>query len=222
MAEPGSPKPSALEARAGTGDGRRQSPSVARNRDVIRDVFLSHVTDTGQVLEIASGTGEHGLHITAQAPGLTWHFSDPDPEARASIAAWIAGTSRPNLVEPHIIHADAADWGDDIEGQVFDAIACINMVHIAPFAACEGLIAGAGRRLKPAGALYLYGPFARNGVLALSNAAFSETLRARDPAWGVRDLDLDLVPLARRAGLALAETIEMPANNLSIVFRKTG
>jgi len=175
MAEPGAPKPSALESRAEAAGGKRQSPSVARNRDVIRDVFLSQVARAGRVLEIASGTGEHGLHITAQAPEITWHFSDPDPEARTSIAAWMADAGRPGLAGPHLIHADRADWGDEIEARAFDVVVCINMLHIAPVGACEGLLAGAGRRLAPGGVLYLYGPFARNGEMATSNAAFSET-----------------------------------------------
>ena len=97
---------------------------------------------------------------------------------------------------------------------------CINMIHISPFAATEGLLRGAGRLLKPGGHLFLYGPYARNGEIAASNAAFSENLKSRDPAWGVRDLDRDIVPLAAEAGLRLKEVIAMPANNFSVIFER--
>lgn len=221
MTDPQTPpgRPIALETRSLAGDGRRHSPSVARNRDVIRDTFLARVTTAGHVLEIASGTGEHGAHITAAAPGLVWTCSDPDPASRDSQAAWAAAAGHDRLLGPLDLDTRSADWPVPA-GETFDAVFSANMVHIAPFAAVRGLFAGAGRHLLPGGALALYGPFARNGAIAPSNAAFSESLRSRDPDWGVRDLDRDLAPLAEAAGLALDTVTDMPANNLFVVFRK--
>jgi SAM-dependent methyltransferase len=203
------------------GDARRFSPSAARNREPIRTTFLAHMPHVGHILEIGSGTGEHGIHITAIAPGLTWHFSDPDPEARASIRAWIRHAARPGLLGPYTLHADAPDWGDAVETLTFDGIVAINVVHIAPFETALGLCAGARRRLEVGGRVFLYGPYARDGALAPSNAAFSEQLRARDPRWGVRDLEREIVPAAAREGLVLHAVVEMPANNLCVVFEKS-
>lgn len=221
MTDPTSPdrKPIALETRDTEADGRLHSPSAARNRDAIRNVFLAHVASAGQVLEIASGTGEHGAHITAAAPELVWTYSDPDPASRQSQAAWAAAAGHDRLAGPFDIDAAAPDW-PAVAGRRFDAIFSANMVHIAPFAAARGLIAGAGRHLVPGGALVLYGPFARNGAIAPSNAAFSDSLRSRNPAWGVRDLDRELLPLAAAAGLELGDVIDMPANNLTVILRR--
>ena len=201
-------------------DGRRYAPSTARNREPIRDVFAAHGLSTGNVLEIASGTGEHGAFLTEAFAGLCWTYSDIDPEGRASQRAWrdLAGHGR--LLGPLIIDASSDDWGE-VEGKAWDLIVSVNMVHISPFAATEGLLQGAGRLLKPGGHLFLYGPYARNGEIAPSNAAFSESLKARNPAWGVRDLDLDLRPLASQEGLGLEKVIEMPANNLSVIFKRS-
>jgi SAM-dependent methyltransferase len=203
------------------GDARRFSPSTARNREPIRTKFLAYMPHVGHILEIGSGTGEHGVHITAMAPDLTWHFSDPDPVARASIRAWIRHAARPGLLGPYTLHADAADWGDAVEALTFDGLVAINVVHIAPFETAIGLFAGARRRLRVGGRLFLYGPYGRDGTMAPSNAAFSEQLRARDPRWGVRDLEREIVPAAAREGLVLHAVVEMPANNLCVVFEKS-
>jgi hypothetical protein len=150
---------------------------------------------------------------------LRWLPGDPDADARASIAAWTAHAGLSNIARPHAIDAAAEGWEADVG--VVDAIVCINMIHIAPFAAAEGLFAGAGRLLPRGGRLFLYGPFSRQGRhSAPSNADFDASLKARDARWGVRDLDNDLLPLAERAGLALSRVIEMPANNLSVVFER--
>lgn len=213
-------KPLAPEPRPEGADGRRVSPSAARNKDAIRDVFLARMPNAGRILEIASGTGEHGVHIAAQAPRLDWVFTDIDPASMQSQAAWIAASGREGLEGPHALDAGAAHWGEAIEAQRYDGLVCINMIHIAPFEACEGVFAAAGRLLKPGGKLFFYGPFARDGEIAPSNARFSEDLKRGDPAWGVRDLDRDLAPLAQAHGLVLDAVVDMPANNLSVVYRR--
>lgn len=173
---------------------------------------------SGLVLEIASGAGEHAVHNAAALPGLTWQPTDPDPEALASIAAWRDHAGLPNLLPP--LRLDAADpdgWPIDQA----DAVVNINMIHISPWSATEGLMAGAARRLPPQGLLFLYGPYIEADVeTAPSNAAFDASLRSRNPAWGLRRLE-DVTALAAAHGLMLAERIAMPANNLSLVFRRT-
>ncbi len=208
----------ALEER-GREKRRLFSPSAARNRDPIREVFQRVMPHSGVILEIGSGTGEHAVHIAAAAPGLAWRPGDPDAASRASIAAWAEHLSLPNVAAPHAIDVTSAGWDKNID--LVDGVVSINMIHIAPFNAAEGLIAGAGRLLRPCGKLFLYGPFKRKGAhTAPSNSDFDDSLKARDPRWGVRDLDLEIAPLAAAAGLALEEIIEMPANNLSVVFGK--
>lgn len=214
------PKEVALENRDAAGE-RLFSPSAARNRDAIRDVFIEVMSDKGAILEVGGGTGEHAVHIAGALPGVQWLTGDPDPASRASIAAWIEETRLSNLRGPHAIDVTALEWGVE-DAAPFDGIVSINMVHIAPFAAAKGLFAGAGRLLRSGGKLFLYGPFSRNGVHAApSNKAFDEGLRRRDPEWGVRDLDRDLAPLAQKNGLALDRVVEMPANNLSLIFSKS-
>ena len=214
-------QPLALEKRDTTEDGRRFSPSIGRNKDVVRETFLSVMLTRGAILEIASGTGEHGAHITAAAPELSWTYSDIEPASQASQAAWRAHEGHDRLSGPLTVDTTADHWGEAETQAPWDGLFCANMIHIAPFAAAIGMIDGAGRLLRPGGRLMIYGPFARNGEIAPSNARFSEDLKRRDPSWGVRDLDLDILPLAARAGLELFKAIEMPANNLSVVFEKT-
>ncbi len=213
-------KPVALEPRADGGDGRRYAPSTARNREPVREVFAAQGLTSGQVLEIASGTGEHGAFLTEAFPELHWTYSDIDPAGRLSQQAWRSAAEHDRLSGPLAIDASSDNWGEG-EGKAWDLIVSVNMVHISPFAATEGLLRGAGRLLKPGGHLFLYGPYARNGDIAPSNAAFSENLQSRDPAWGVRDLDTQIVPLAEAAGLSLKSVIDMPANNLSVIFRRS-
>ena len=209
----------ALEERDIAGE-KLFSPSAARNRDAIREVFLKIMPHTGKILEIGGGTGEHSVHIASAAPDLNWQTGDPDPASRASIAAWIEEISLPGLEGPHAIDVMAPSWG--IEGRApYDGLVSINMIHIAPFDAARGLFAGAQRLLREGGALFLYGPFSRNGVhTAPSNAAFDESLKSRNSAWGVRDIEGDLEPLAQKNMLQLEHIVEMPANNLSLLFRK--
>jgi SAM-dependent methyltransferase len=192
------------------------SPAVARNRDPILAVLRRVLPAQGTVLEVGSGTGEHAVYFAAALPHLTWQPSDLDAEARGSVAAHRAAAQLPNLKAPLTLDARAESW----PLARAEAVVSINMIHIAPWASAEGLMAGARRLLAPGGMLYLYGPFKENGAhTAPSNAAFDASLRARDPQWGVRDRD-EVAALAQRNGLALVERVAMPANNLSLVFQR--
>jgi SAM-dependent methyltransferase len=195
----------------------RQAPATARNREPILAVLRDVLPASGTVLEIASGTGEHAMYFAAGLPHLIWQPSDPDAEARRSIAAHAAAARLPNLLAP--LELDAANGTWRIAHA--DAIVSINMIHIAPWAAAQGLMAGAGRLLAAGAVLYLYGPF-REGDhdLAPSNAAFDASLKLRDAAWGLRQVE-EVTALAGQHGFALERRIAMPANNLSLVFRRT-
>lgn len=192
------------------------SPSVARNRGPILDVLSRVLPARGTVLEIASGTGEHAAHFTAALPGLLWQPTDRDADALRSIAAHRAMAQLPNLLAPIVLDVTAQPW--PVERA--DAVVSINMIHISPWSAAEGLMTGAARALAPGGVLFLYGPYKEGGEhTAPSNAAFDLSLRARDPAWGVRDLG-DVKTLADQHGFDFIERVAMPANNLSVVFRR--
>ncbi|QRM34494.1 DUF938 domain-containing protein [Microvirga sp. VF16] len=193
------------------------SPSVARNRDPILSVLRRVLPQTGQVLEIASGTGEHAVHFAAALPHLTWQPTDRDEQALKSIAAHQAASGLPNLLAPLVLDAATPEW--PVERVA--AIVAINMVHISPWQATQGIMAGAGQVLAPGGVLYLYGAYKENGAhTAPSNEAFDLDLRRRNPEWGVRDLEA-VADLARAHGLDLVERAQMPANNLSLVFRRS-
>ena len=197
-------------------DARRTAPHVARNAVPILEVLRDVLPAEGLVLEIASGSGEHVLAFARGFPNLAWQPSDPDPVALASIEAWRAAEGAPNLLAPLRLDAAAPDW--PLERA--DAILCINMVHISPWSATLGLLDGAARLLASGAPLYLYGAYRRDGVLtAPSNEAFDRSLRERNPDWGVRRLE-DVTAEAERRSLALDRVIEMPANNLSVIFRR--
>jgi SAM-dependent methyltransferase len=197
--------------------GARAAPSTARNRDPILQILKLRLPESGLVLEIAAGAGEHAAYNAAALPGLQWRPTDPDPEALASIAAWRDHAGPPNLLAP--LRLDAAD-PDRWPVEHADAVVNINMIHISPWAATQGLMTGAGRVLPPGGALFLYGPYIESGVeTAASNLAFDQSLKSRNPLWGIRHLD-DVAALAAGRGMDLAERIAMPANNLMVVFRK--
>jgi len=192
------------------------SPSVARNRDPILAALCRVLPPTGTVLEIASGTGEHAVYFAAALPHLIWQPSDQDGKALRSIAAHRANSDLPNLLAPLSLDVAASGW--PIEQA--DAVVAINMVHISPWRATQGLLAGAGRILPPGGVLYLYGAYKENGThTAPSNEAFDADLRRRNPEWGVRDREA-IAELAASHGLTLVARIPMPASNLSLVFRR--
>lgn len=209
----------ALESRAAERE-RLFSPSAARNRDPILAAFLAHMPQEGAILEIGSGTGEHAVHLAAALPHLRFLPGDPDAASRRSIAAWAAHSRLANVAPPHDLDVAEAGWERRVERPV-SGVLSINMIHIAPFAAAEGLFAGAGALLQAGGRLFLYGPFAREGRhVSISNAEFDRSLKARDPAWGVRDLENEIVPVADRSGFGLCAIVAMPANNLSAVFAR--
>jgi SAM-dependent methyltransferase len=195
---------------------KREAPAAARNREPIAAVLRSVLPADGRVLEVASGTGEHAVHFASLWPDLRWQPSDPDPAALASIRAWRADAGLQNLAEPVRLDAAAADWPVDSA----DAVLCINMVHISPWAATEGLMRGAASLLPPGGPLVLYGPYRRAGVpTAPSNEAFDRSLKARNAEWGLRHLDA-IEAEARKYRFTLERAVQMPANNLTLVFRR--
>lgn len=196
---------------------RLSSPSAQRNRGPILEALRRVLPSSGRVLEIASGSGEHVIFFAHAVPNLTWQPSDPDAEARASVRAWIAQEKLENVLEPIALDMMNARWPYLLDK--FDAVVCINMIHIAPWEACLGLLYGCEQLLPPGGPLVLYGPFLRGGVrTAPSNAAFDASLRRQDPRWGVRDLN-EVVREAALRGFVLDQVVEMPANNLTVVLR---
>lgn len=200
-----------------TDDPRRHSPATARNREFIVGVLQGHLPRRGLVLEIASGSGEHVTHFARAGDArLVYQPSDPDPAARASIDAWTAALGVSNVLPAITLDAASADW----PVARADAVLCINMIHIAPWSAAEGLMQGAARLLPADGVLYLYGPYRRDGRhTAPSNERFDDELRRQNPAWGVRDLE-SVSGLAAAAGFTAPVIDLMPANNLSLVFRR--
>ncbi|WP_355660358.1 DUF938 domain-containing protein [Halomonas salifodinae] len=197
-------------------EARLISPAAARNAAPILAVLRDVLPGQGRVLELASGSGEHALHFARALPCLEWQPSDPSPRARASIAAWRDAEGPDNLLAPIGLDVTRRPW----PVADFEALVCINLLHISPWAAGQALLAEAGARLPSDGVLFVYSPFKREGAhTAPSNAAFDADLRRRDPAWGIRDL-ATVETEARRHGLALTRVVEMPANNLSLVFQR--
>ncbi|MBB4098509.1 DUF938 domain-containing protein [Sphingomonas kyeonggiensis] len=191
---------------------KRHAPATERNRDPIAAVLAEELPAQGTVLEIASGTGEHVAFFAGRFPALTWQPSDPDGDALASIAAWSEG--RANILPPLEIDASAGDF------PAADAILCVNMVHISPWEATLGLLAGAGEALAPGAPLILYGPYRREGVeTAPSNEQFELWLKERDPRFGLRFVEA-VTEAAAAQGLSLERLVEMPANNLMLVYRR--
>ena len=199
-------------------DARQYAPAAARNREPIWAVLQRHLPQQGLVLEVASGSGEHAVHFArASGPRDRLPAERPGCGARASIDAWAAASGLPNIRPALALDAAADVW--PIASA--DVVLCINMIHIAPWSAAIGLVRGAARVLPPGGLLYLYGPFRREGRhTAPSNEAFDrDFLRARNPEWGVRDLEA-VADLAGDAGFAPPLIEQMPANNLSVLFRR--
>lgn len=200
-----------------SGDLRQHAPSAARNREPIWNVLRHHLPQQGLVLEVASGSGEHVVHFArASGPEIAYQPSDPDARARASIDAWVEASGLPNVRPALSLDAAAETWPVARAA----AVLCINMIHISPWSSAQGLVRGAARVLAPGGLFFLYGPYRRRGHhTAPSNEAFDRDLRARNAEWGVRDLEA-VAALATEAGFALPIIEEMPANNLSLVFRR--
>ncbi|MGE0420558.1 MAG: DUF938 domain-containing protein [Acetobacteraceae bacterium] len=196
-------------------DARRHAPATLRNRDPILAVLRRVLPEAGIVLEVASGTGEHVVHFANALPDLVFQPTDLDASARDSIDAWVASTGLRNVRGAVALDTTASHWP---VAQV-DAVLCSNMIHIAPWDATVGLIAGAARVLTPGGILFLYGPFRRNGDhTGPGNAAFDAMLRSQDPEWGLRDLEA-VADLASAHGFADPDIVAMPADNLSVIFR---
>jgi SAM-dependent methyltransferase len=195
-------------------DVKRHAPATERNRDVIAATLARLLPAEGLVLEVASGTGEHAVHFARLFPALTWQPSDPDPIALASINAWRADSKVPN-VRPAMLLDASADWPI----AQADAVVCINMTHISPWAATVGLLRNAARLLPQSAVLFIYGPYNQRDVpLADSNAAFDAALRQQNALWGLRFVE-DIAAEANVSGLHLDLVIDMPANNLSLIFR---
>jgi hypothetical protein len=195
-------------------DPRLYAPATLRNREPLRRVLAEALPSEGLVLEVASGSGEHALAFAAAFPALTFQPTDRDPTARASIDAWVALEGTTNLRPALELDAASDSWPVVAAA----AVMCVNMIHIAPWSACLGLLKGAERLLSAGAPLILYGPYRRDGQhTAPSNEAFDQSLRTRDPAWGVRDLE---AVVAAATGFLAPEITEMPANNLTLVFRR--
>lgn len=194
------------------------STSAERNREPIRQALSQFAPASGTVLEIASGSGTHAEYLARSFPGLIWQPTDIDPNALASIRRYVADAGLTNLRPPIELDVTAEPWPVTSA----EVVVCINMIHIAPWAATEGMFGGAGRILGAGGFLFTYGPYRFSGrFTAPSNADFDASLRMRDDRWGVRDID-ELQAEAERCGLTLEATIDMPANNHSLLWRKVG
>lgn len=196
------------------------SPAADRNKQPILEVLRNVLPARGSALEIASGTGQHAAFFAAALPGWTWQPTDADADALPAIAAWTAQSGATNVRPPLLLDVMATQW--PAQGapftEPFDAIYCANMLHIAPWATCAALMQGSARHLSPHGMLVTYGPYLEDDVpTAPGNLSFDQSLRQRDPAWGIRRLE-EVAQEAQRAGLALRQRHEMPANNLLLVF----
>ena len=207
-------------------DGRLDAAAFHRNHEPIWAVLQKHLAGkSGDVLEAGSGTGQHVVHFAKHSPDITWWPSDFNARHLDSIAAWRAHAGLPNIRPPLRIDITDPAWCPAMHdgsgpGELL-AVFCANVVHIAPWRVAEGLLAGASRYLRVDGKLFLYGPFKRDGKhTALSNAVFDTSLRDQDPEWGVRDIG-EISTFAAGVGLALAETVQMPANNLILAFERT-
>ncbi|MGE5953682.1 MAG: DUF938 domain-containing protein [Qipengyuania vulgaris] len=196
---------------------KRTAPAAARNSAPIADVLALELPASGTVLEVASGTGEHAVFMARRFPDIVWQPTDPDPEALGSIAGWAEEAGLTNLKLPLELDARSPDWPIARA----DAVVCINMVHISPWATSEGLFGGTARVLDTGAPLILYGPYTEDDVeTAPSNLAFDESLKARNPEWGIRNIAA-MDDLAARTGFTRTARHAMPANNLTLVYRRT-
>jgi SAM-dependent methyltransferase len=191
-------------------------PAAARNAEPIGEILKRLLKQPCSVLEIASGTGQHAAYFSQLMPGVDWQASDVDPDSLPSIESWRQESGLPNFLEPLLLDVCGDQWPETS----YDFLFCANMIHIAPWRSCLGLLRGGSRVLDDGGALLLYGPFrVADTETAPGNVTFDESLRSRNPEWGVRDLE-EVAAAAAECGLQLEERIPMPANNLIVVFRK--
>lgn len=197
-------------------EARLYSPSTARNLPAILDTLQPLLRQGARVLEIGSGTGEHGHAFCAARPDIDWQCSDPDDRSRESQSAWLEALEGDNR-DPLDLDLTKLGWFDGVAG--FDALVCMNVIHISPWAVARGLAAGARAMLSSGGLVFLYGPYMEGDRTADSNLSFDASLKSRDPDWGVRPLD-DVVTVFADSGFKLSQRIEMPANNLSLIFRR--
>ena len=198
-----------------TNDDRLHFPATERNRNPILDVLTPRLASVNRALEVASGSGQHVAYWAPRSPHVTWIPSDLDPSHRRSIAAWTVNIE--NVAAPLELDATATSWA---EIGPIDLVFCANMIHIAPWEACLGLLARSAEILVPNGTLILYGPFMEDGRhSAESNAQFDESLRSRDPSWGIRDLN-EVTTIAASCGLVFQSKIAMPANNHTVIFQR--
>ena len=192
-------------------------PAADRNKDPILTVLESVLPAAGSVLEIASGSGQHVCFFAQSLPGLQWQPSEPDESHRHVIAARVRESGLTNVAAPIALDVTEARWP---VADFYDAIVCINMIHISPWSATHALFRGAARHLRAGGLLVTYGPYLQDGTAVQSNLDFDASLKRRNPEWGLRDLD-DVTRLASGHGLARRTVVPMPANNLTVVFAKT-
>ena len=198
---------------------KQTAAAAERNRAPILEVLSPLLPAAGRILEVASGPGVHVVTFAEARPDLDWQPSDPEPRARASITAWIADRGLANVAPPLDLDMTRPDWHEQAGGGDFDGLVTINLLHVAPWAACEGLMAGAARLLKPGAFLFVYSPFMRDGQHnSEGNRQFDRSLRAQNPVLGLRDVN-DVTDCAAENGLTLEGIVEMPANNRSLVFR---
>jgi SAM-dependent methyltransferase len=206
-------------------DGRLDAPAFHRNHEPLWSAMEKYLAGrSGDVVEVGSGTGQHVVYFARRTPGLVWWPSDLNQRHLKSIEAWRVHSGLANVRPPLRIDLSDSDWCPELKNgegpSTLAAIFCANVIHIAPWSVVEGLFAGAGRYLRADGRLFLYGPFKRDGRhTALSNAVFDTSLREGNPDWGVRDIG-DVARLAQNAGLGLVDSIDMPANNLTLVFAR--
>ena len=199
---------------------KQYAPATQRNREHILEVLLRVLPSSGDILEVASGTGEHSLFFAPAFSPRLWIPSDPNPIARDSIEAWREESLIDNIQPPLNINVENSSWEIENKELNITTIVNINMIHISPWKACLGLMEGANRILPSEGILYLYGPYKQGGKhTAPSNESFNQYLRGENPEWGVKNLE-DVIKVAEDKGLIFQEKVDMPANNLSVILQK--
>ena len=194
------------------------SPAAERNKQPILTVLESVLPARGKVLEIASGTGQHVCYFAAALPGIRWQPSEPDEASREAMGLRIREAALDNIAAPIALDVGEPHWP---VADGFDAVLCINMIHISPWSATQALLRGAARHLAAGGKLVLYGPYLENGSAVQSNLDFDASLKRRNPEWGLRDL-AEVTRMAAACGLRREQVVRMPANNLTLVFARDG